>query len=85
MMHRDESNEFDIALQNLQTGAVQLLAKSGINESPSISPNGRMVLYASSDGRRSMLGIVSIDGRIRLQLPNRGGDVQSPAWSPFLL
>ena len=83
MMHR-EQGLFGIARQNLTTGRVEVLARSGSDESPSVAPNGRMVLYAMQYGGRSVLAVVSSDGYIKLRLPAQDGSVQEPAWSPFL-
>ncbi len=82
-LHRDEQGNFDIAEQNLQSGRFTLLTRSGLEESPSISANGLMILYASSVGKKIQLAIVSSDGRVKLRLPAREGDIQAPAWSPF--
>jgi len=78
-----EGNEFNIAVQDIASGRYLLLTKSGKNQSPSIAPNGKMVLYATQSGDRGVLGIVSIDGRVRMMLPSRQGDVREPAWAPF--
>lgn len=75
---------FNIGMQNLNNGRVDILTKSGMDESPSVSPNGQMVIYGTHYGGNGVLGVVSIDGRVRLRLPSRNGDVQEPAWSPFL-
>ncbi len=83
MMHRD-SGLFGIAKQNLTDSRVSVLTQSGNDESPSIAPNGRMILYASRYGGRGVLAVVSIDGRVKLRLPAKQGAVQEPAWSPFL-
>lgn len=83
MINRDRGM-YNIALQDLSTGNVQMLTQSGYDASPSFAPNGRMVLYESNPGRQGVLGIVSIDGRVKLRLPTPGNDAQDPAWSPFL-
>lgn len=83
MLHR-EDRQFNIGLQNASGGPVANLTFSGLDESPSVSPNSRLVLYATRYQDRGVLGIVSIDGRIRMRLPAREGDVQEPAWSPYL-
>jgi TolB protein len=83
MMHR-ESDSFGIAKQNLENGFVQDLTVSGSDESPSVAPNGKMVIYAKQFSGRGVLAAVSTDGRIKLRLPSREGNVQEPAWSPFL-
>lgn len=83
MMHR-ETTRFGIAKQDLGTGFIQSLSNSGSDESPSVSPNGRMIIYARESGDHRGLAVVSVDGRIRLRLPSRDGNVQEPAWSPFL-
>ncbi|PHQ80199.1 MAG: Tol-Pal system beta propeller repeat protein TolB [Coxiella sp. (in: Bacteria)] len=83
MMHR-ASDRFGIAKQDLSSGSVQALTDSGSDESPSVAPNGKMVLYAQNYKGRGVLALVSIDGRIKLRLPAREGNVQEPAWSPFL-
>lgn len=83
MMHR-ESSLFGIAKQDLDSGFVQSLTQSGGDESPSVSPNGKMVIYAKEDSGRGVLALVSTDGRIKLRLPAREGNVQEPAWSPYI-
>lgn len=83
MLHRDD-RQFNIGLQSTNGGPVSSLTFSGLDESPSVSPNSRLVLYATRFQDKGVLGIVSIDGRIRMRLPARDGDVQEPAWSPYL-
>jgi len=83
MLHKD-GNMFSIAEQDLQSGRVTVLTQFGLNESPSIAPNGKMVVYATNYNGRGMLAEVSIDGRVKLLLPAGEGAVQEPAWSPFI-
>jgi TolB protein len=83
MLHRDDKN-FNIGLQGANGGPIASLTFSGMDESPSVSPNSRLVLYATHYQDKGVLGIVSLDGRIRMRLPARDGDVQEPAWSPYL-
>lgn len=83
MMHRQD-NMFGIARQDLTSSQVQILVQTGNDESPSLAPNGKMVIYATEYGGQGVLAQVSTDGRIKLRLPAREGSVREPAWSPFL-
>ena len=83
MLHR-MTNVFGIALQSLENGAMMVLTQSYDSQSPALSPNGKMVLYAAHFAKRAVLAMVSTDGRVQLRLPARSLDVREPAWSPFL-
>jgi TolB protein len=84
MVHRS-GDRFHIAVQNLKTGVLQILTtETQLDESPSVAPNGSMVVYAASVDDRSILAVVSLDGEVKFRLPSKFGDVREPAWSPLL-
>ena len=83
MVHQEDGN-FKIALQDLVTQRLQILTSTQLDESPSIAPNGSMVLYATKHQGRGILAAVSVDGGVQFRLPSREGDVREPAWSPYM-
>lgn len=80
VMIHGTGNGYNIAIQDVNTGTIQTLTASGNDASPSFSPNGNMVLYETQSAGKRVLGAVSVDGRVKLVLPAREGDVQDPAW-----
>ncbi len=79
-----QSGQFHIALMDLQRNRLQILTSTALDESPSIAPNGSMILYATKSGDRGILAAVSADGGVKFRLPSREGDVREPAWSPYM-
>jgi TolB protein len=85
MIHRDSTaDDFHLAILNLERGSIRILTDTSLDESPTVAPNASMIMYASKSGGRGILNAVSIDGRVKYQLPVVSGDVREPSWSPFL-
>jgi TolB protein len=82
-VHR-RNGVFHIAWQDLEKDSLLVLTATDLDESPSLAPNGAMLMYATQDQGRGILAVVSIDGRVKYRLPSSAGDVREPAWSPFL-
>ena len=83
LVHR-ESSTFHIASFDLKTGRMIELTETRLDESPTVAPNGAMVMYATKQGDSGVLAAVSLDAGVRYVLPANNGDVREPAWSPFL-
>lgn len=84
MVHRASGQRFQIAVLDLQSQVLSIITQSAQDESPSFSPNGTQLVYATRRGKYGELGIASVDGRFQVRLPARLGEVREPAWSPFL-
>lgn len=82
-VHRS-NGVYHIAWQDLERDTVRVLTETALDESPSLAPNGTMMIYATQTGGRGILAVVSIDGRVKYMLPSASGDVREPAWSPFI-
>lgn len=76
---------YNVGFLDLDTGSFRILTHfNADSESPSIAPNGTMALFGMFYRGKNVLGMASVDGRIQIRLPALDGEVEDPAWSPFL-
>jgi len=82
MVYGDQGR-YQIAQLERESGNLTMLTDNNLDESPSFSPNGRMVLYASTQGNKGVLYMVSLDGRTKHKLSDQSGDIREPVWGPY--
>lgn len=83
MVHQDRG-AFRIAVLELKSGNLRVVTQTRLDESPSFSANGAMLIYATELDGNGVLEAVSVDGRVHQRLKLQHGDVREPAWSPLL-
>lgn len=75
---------FQLYALDLTNGQEQRLSDTTKDESPSFSPNGKYIMYATEGNRRGSLAVVSVDGRVKQTLTTQAGDIREPTWGPFM-
>ncbi|OGB57926.1 MAG: Tol-Pal system beta propeller repeat protein TolB [Burkholderiales bacterium RIFOXYD12_FULL_59_19] len=74
---------FKLNLMNLADGSVSAITESAADESPSFSPNGKMLVYATQVQGREALMTSTLDGKVKARLSGQQGDIREPHWGPF--
>ena len=81
-VHRS-SDKFQIAIKYFEDNFVIPLTDAKMDESPSVSPNGNVIIYAISEQNNDILAGVTLSGA-KFRLPSAKGHIREPAWSGFL-
>lgn len=74
---------FRLHVMDLASGKATAISETSADESPSFSPNSRMIIYATRDKGQEALMTTSVDGRIKSRLAGAKGDIREPEWGPF--
>ena len=82
-VNRSANGLFHIALKYKKENFIRILTEAKMDESPSVAPNGNMVIYGITEEDQSMLAGFSLSGA-SFKLPASQGEVREPAWSDFL-
>ena len=82
-VHRSSDGLFHIAMKYKRENFIRVLTEAKMDESPSVAPNGNMVIYGIKEDDLSMLAGFSLSGA-KFKLPASEGEVREPAWSNFL-
>jgi TolB protein len=78
-----DGNNFRIMALDLASGDVHPVSDTSMDEHPSFSPNGRLLVFTSRVRGRGQLMTSTLDGKIRTRLPTADIDLREPSWGPF--
>ncbi len=82
---RQQGGKFRVVLMDLASQESDIISNGSLDESPSLAPNGAMVMYETrGKGRRHVLAVASDNGRANTHLYSPYSDVGHPAWSPYI-
>ncbi|WP_295994443.1 Tol-Pal system beta propeller repeat protein TolB [Rugamonas sp.] len=75
---------FQLYVLDLASSQETRLSDTNNDQSPSFSPNGKYIMYATQAGQRKSLAVVSVDGRVKQRLTAQAGNIKEPTWGPFM-
>ena len=76
-----QGKNYQIGVFYVDSRESEILTDPSAVESPTFSPNGAMIMYATRKGGKGVLVAVSADGRRQNILRGYKGEVREPAWS----
>ena len=76
------SGAFKLHVMDLLNGTVSAVTDTNADESPSFSPNSRLIIYATQQNGKEALMTTTLDGKIKARLAGQTGDVREPDWGP---
>lgn len=79
-----QGGSFRMAAMDMQTREQRILSDTGLDESPSVAPNGSMLIYGTHAKGQGVLAVIAVETGAKYLLPAKAGEVREPAWSPFL-
>ncbi len=74
---------FKLHVMELASGNATPITDTVADESPSFSPNSRLLVYATSVQGREALMTTTLDGKIKARLAGQSGDIRESDWGPF--
>ncbi len=77
------SGAFKLHVMSLATGQSTAITDTTADESPSFSPNSRLIVFATKQQDKEALMTSTLDGKIKARLAGKSGDIREPDWSPF--
>jgi len=82
-VQRTGGGGFKVMTMDLAGGTAQTVSDTNDDESPSFSPNGRFIIYATRASGRELLMTTTLDGKIKTRLLTSGLDIREPVWGPY--
>ena len=73
---------FKLHVMDLASGTVTPITDTVADESPSFSPNSRLIMYSTLLQGKEALMTTTLDGRIKARLAGQSGDIREPDWGP---
>ncbi|PIE45953.1 MAG: Tol-Pal system beta propeller repeat protein TolB [Gammaproteobacteria bacterium] len=80
---RNNGGSYIIGTIDRGNGQFYGVSKGFVDETPRFSPNGKMLIFTSVEGGKSVLKIVNVDGSGTNTL-STGGQIRDPDWSPLI-
>ena len=74
---------FKLQVMELASSNVTSLTDTTADESPSFSPNSKLLVYATQQQGRESLMTTTLDGKIKARLAGQSGDIREPDWGPY--
>ncbi|PID66930.1 MAG: Tol-Pal system beta propeller repeat protein TolB [Gammaproteobacteria bacterium] len=80
---RNAGGQFIVGTIDLVSGKFNGVSKGFVDETPRFSPNGKMLVFTSTQNGRGVIKIVNVDGSGTNTL-STGGQIRDPDWSNYI-